>query len=136
MSVVAHIKARPEMMQIIRFICVGGLNTAFGYAVFFAVHWVSHSGAFAAIVSTVIGVGFNFLTTGKLVFGGAHSRQLARFCMVYSAQVGLNIALLALAEQAGLPTLIAQLIILPCLAVCTYLALRRFVFDRPLEGQL
>ncbi len=136
MSLSAHVKARPELLRAAKFLLVGGLNTAFGYSVFVGAHLLSQNSALAAVVSTIVGVVFNFLTTGKLVFGGAHRRQFLRFSLVYSVQVCLNIAVLALAERAGVHAMLAQIFILPCLAVGTYFALRNFVFDRPLEGQL
>jgi putative flippase GtrA len=135
MSMVDHVKARPEMVRVLKFLVVGGLNTAFGYWVFVAVHLLGDNSAIAAIVSTIIGVVFNFMTTGRLVFGSAHSHQFLRFGLVYTGQVCVNIGLLALAQRWGIHAILAQLIILPCLAAGTYLALKHFVFDRPLEGQ-
>lgn len=118
----------PEVRRFAKFLLVGGLNTGFGYGVFVLVFLLTGKAPIAVIVSTLLGVCFNFLSTGKLVFNTIQPQRIVPFLLVYAAQLGLNILLLRILEQAGLPILLAQILILPVLAVASYLALRQFVF--------
>jgi putative flippase GtrA len=51
----------------VRFLAVGVLNTAFGYALFALLVWAGVW--YPAAASTIGGMIFNFNTTGRLVFG-------------------------------------------------------------------
>jgi putative flippase GtrA len=53
----------------VRFLAVGVLNTAFGYAFFALLVWAGLWYPAAAAASTIGGIVFNFNTTGRLVFG-------------------------------------------------------------------
>lgn len=54
--------------QFIRFIYVGGINTAFGYSVYVFSIFVGFSYYVATFFSTCLGIIFNFTTTGTIVF--------------------------------------------------------------------
>ena len=90
------------------------------------------SPAAAVIAATILGALFNFQSIGRLVFGQSGRRLLPRFLAVYSGQCALNILALRALATAGLPPLVAEALVLPPLAVLTYLAMRRFVYgSRP-----
>ncbi|HEX8534124.1 MAG TPA: GtrA family protein [Allosphingosinicella sp.] len=117
-----------ELRRFVRFLFVGGLNTLVGYAIFAALILIGLSVTAAVIVGTVLGVLFNFVSTGRIVFGSKAGRLLPRFIAVYVVQMGLSIAALHALERAGIEPLIAGALVLPLLAVFTYFAMRRFVF--------
>ena len=54
--------------QFVRFVLVGILNTAFGYGVYCLMLWIGLSYWWATLIANVLGVLFNFKTTGVLVF--------------------------------------------------------------------
>lgn len=118
-----------EYRRFITFLLVGGVNTLVGYGIFAALILLGLPTSLAVIVGTVLGVLFNFASTGSIVFKSRSGRGLPRFIGVYVAQTALGIIGLRLLEEVGVPTLIAGAIMLPPLAVFTYFALRRFVYS-------
>lgn len=114
--------------QLLRFLLVGGLNTVVGYGLFAAFVWIGLPYPAAIALATVLGVAFNFQSTGRLVFGGAPLSQLWRFVAVYAAVYFINVATVALLLRTGLNVYVANgLVILP-LALIAYVLQRRFVF--------
>jgi putative flippase GtrA len=111
-----------------RFLAVGLLNTAFGYACFAALLWAGLHYTLALLLATVAGVLFNFKTIGALVFGSSNARLLWRFVLVYALIYTANVTSLALLQRAGLHALAAQAALLLPLAVASFLLNRRFVF--------
>lgn len=118
----------PELRRFAKFLVVGGINTLIGYAIFAALILAGLPTPAAAIVGTILGVVFNFFSTGGIVFKNQAARLLPRFIAVYAVQMGLNVGALRLLENAGLHPLVAGALVLPPLAVFTYFALRAFVF--------
>ena len=55
--------------KFVRFLLVGVLNTLFGYFSFATLIIIGLDYKLAALLATIIGVLFNFQTTGRLVFG-------------------------------------------------------------------
>ncbi len=111
-----------------RFLFVGGLNTMVGYLIYAALILIGLPTPAAIVCSTVLGVLFNFFSTGTLVFQSRARRLLPRFIGVYVVQMMLGIAAITLLERAGVHPLIGGALMLPPLAVFTYFAMRRYVF--------
>jgi putative flippase GtrA len=118
----------PEVRRFVRFLAVGGLNTAFGYSLFAAFVLLGLGSGPALAAATVLGIAFNFRTTGRIVFASRDDRRLPRFLAVYAAQFLLNWSLLRGLEAAGMSPLLAQLILVGPIAVATYLMMAKFVF--------
>jgi putative flippase GtrA len=110
------------------FLAVGGINTLVGYALYAALILLDVPTPGAVVLSTILGVLFNFVATGTIVFRNRAARLLPRFAGVYVVQMGLNIAAITALERVGLGPLLAGAVTLPPLAVFTYLAMRHFVF--------
>lgn len=85
--------------QIIRFLIIGALNTAFAYGVYALFIFVGLHYTLAVLLSTVIGTCFSFKTLGGLVFDNSSNRLIFRFVAVYSGCYFLNIALLRMFSQ-------------------------------------
>jgi putative flippase GtrA len=111
-----------------RFLVVGLLNTAFGYACFAGLLWAGLHYTVALLLATVAGVLFNFKTIGRLVFGSSGSGLLWRFIAVYAVIYTANVAALALLQSAGLGPFLAQSLLLLPVAVASFLLNRKFVF--------
>jgi putative flippase GtrA len=110
------------------FLLVGGVNTAFGYGMFVVCLWLGMHYAVAAAVATLLGVLFNFFSTGGLVFKNRDHRRLPWFIGVYVIIYCVNVAGLALLLLAGIPAWLGGLLlILPC-AMLSYLLNSRLVF--------
>lgn len=75
-----------------RYVLVGGLNTAFGYSVFALLIFMGLHYPVAIFVATVVGILFNFVTYGNLVFGMSCRRLIWRFIAIYGVLYVVNLA--------------------------------------------
>lgn len=78
--------------KFIRFLFVGGLNAAFGYSVYAILIYLHVHYSLAALMATILGVLFNFKTTGRLVFKSKNNRLLFKFIGVYAIIYVINVA--------------------------------------------
>lgn len=115
--------------QLLRFLLVGGVNTVVGYALFAAFVWAGLAYPLAIGLATVLGVAFNFQSTGRLVFGGAPLSQLGRFVAVYVVVYLINVGSVALLLRAGLSVYVANAMVILPLALIAFVLQRRFVFS-------
>ncbi len=117
-----------EARRIVRFLAVGLLNTAVGYASY-ALFVETGTPLWLAVTgSTTVAVLFNFYSYGGLVFGGASRNRLPSFLIFYAFLCGLNFLVLRLLIAAGLGPLVAQAVLVPLLTVIGYFGLRQVVF--------
>ena len=77
--------------QFIRFIFVGVLNTLFGYGVYCLMILIGLPYTWATLVSQVLGVLFNFISTGNLVFENNDKRLIFKFVLSYVITYFINI---------------------------------------------
>ena len=117
----------------LRFVAVGVLNTAFGYGVFSILVWFGVLPELALLISTIVGVLFNFATTGSLVFRNSDRSLFLRFALVYTVIYLLNAAALRGLLWMGVSPFLAQAGIMPFSVVLTFFAMRRFVFQDPMR---
>lgn len=118
----------PELKRFARFIGVGLLNSAFGYTLFGGGVLLGLGPEVALLVATAVGICFNFVTTGRLVFGDRNQSRILRFVLAYAASYLFNVAMLRGLLASGVPPLLAQALLLPVVVVLTFLMLRTFVF--------
>ena len=107
---------------------MGILNTIFGYSAFAGLFILTNQRNGSLIVATILGILFNFFTTGRIVFGNKTWRTLLPFILAYGVALGLNLMALSVLVRLGVATLIAQAISLPLVVVVSYLINARFVF--------
>lgn len=120
-------RCRPRK-RFILFLMVGGLNTAFGYGAYAACLWLGMHYAVAGAVSTVLGVLFNFKSTGQLVFRSRDNGRLPHFMSVYVITYIVATLCVGGMLHLGIPAWLGGLLlILPC-AMLSYLLNSRFVF--------
>jgi len=124
----------PEQRRFLRFLLVGGLNTAVGYGLFAAFILLGAGSSAALAGATVLGIAFNFKSTGRLVFGSGDGRLLPRFIAVYAVQFLVNWLALKALERAGMDPLLAQLTLVLPMALIAFLMMRRFVFAGALRS--
>jgi putative flippase GtrA len=116
--------------QFVRFLAVGGLNTAIGYAIYAILILLGLVPELALLVATIIGIMVNYFTTGRMVFGNRGNGLFFKFMLVYAVMYVLNAVALRGLLLAGIAPLIAQAIILPVTAIATFLAFRKLVFRK------
>lgn len=119
--------------QFIRFIMVGGLNTAFGLGVYCILIYIGLTYVWATLIAHILGVGFNFLTTGKFVFDDTDLRHIIRFSICYMATYLINIGINKAAQailQAN--TYFSGCIATAITATCAYLIMKFYVYKKGL----
>jgi putative flippase GtrA len=112
--------------QFIRFLAVGGLNTLFGYGVFSLLVLAGLAPGVALLLATLLGVLFNYFTTGRIVFASQGWGRLPGFACVYGLTFLANLWSLKGLIAAGLSPLLAQAILLPVIVVANF-ALNKFL---------
>jgi putative flippase GtrA len=117
-----------EARRFARFLAVGLLNTAFGYALYAGGLFLGLRPEVALLVATVLGVCFNFLTTGRLVFADRDQNRIVRFVLAYAVSYLFNVAMLRGLLAVGASPLVAQALVLPLMVVLTFVLMRAFVF--------
>lgn len=115
--------------KFIRFILVGGLNTAFGVGVYCMCIFVGFPYFIATLVSNVLGVLWNFKTTGKLVFENGDNKLIFRFFACYLLVYLINTGVVKLLLIARLDSYWAGILATPLVALCSYSLLKNFVYN-------
>ncbi|MBR0272983.1 MAG: GtrA family protein [Bacteroidaceae bacterium] len=116
--------------QFLRFILVGGLNTAFGVGVYCLAIFIGLPYFIATLLSNVLGVCFNFFTTGNLVFRNNDPKLIFRFVLCYVVIYFVNTGVVKLLIVAGLNDYWAGILATPIVAVCSYSLLKYFVYRK------
>jgi putative flippase GtrA len=119
--------------QFIKFLFVGGLNTLFGYGAFafFLTLHVHYS--LAALLSTLLGILFNFKTYGALVFRNSDNRLLFKFLGVYGTTYLLAVSSIAVLKSFHMSPFAAGAILAVPMALISFFLNRRFVFKSILQ---
>ncbi|PUA39894.1 polysaccharide biosynthesis protein GtrA [Paenibacillus elgii] len=114
--------------ELIRFLFVGGLNTAFGYSIFALFIFVGLHYTLASLFSTILGILFNFKSTGILVFNSKKNSLIYKFIAVYGIVYLINVSLLKILSLFITNVYFSGAIILLPLAVLSYILNKKFVF--------
>ena len=117
--------------QFVRFLVVGVFNTVFGYGLFALFIWFGLAYPVAIALATILGVLFNFQTTGRMVFGNSRAALLWRFAAVYGIIYLLNVAAVALLLHAGINVYLANALAIAPLVAVSFILQRLFVFNKP-----
>ena len=112
----------------VRFVVVGGFNTLFGYAVYLAALGFGLGPEYALAVATAVGALFNYFTTARFVFGHRALNRLPMFVAAYGLIYLVNAMAIRLLLGAGLVPALAQAVLVPAMAVLSFLIFRTFVF--------
>lgn len=114
--------------RLVRFLATGGLNTAFGYGCFVFLIYLGLHYALAVFIGTILGVIFNFFTTGKFVFDMTDHRRLPRFFGVYGILYIINVAWLKLMTILGVDLYLGGAIAILPMAGLSYFLNSKLVF--------
>jgi putative flippase GtrA len=115
-------------IRFFRFLFVGGINSLFGYLVFSIFILLKINKAIALLIATILGVLFNFFTTGRIVFKNKDPRLLIKFFGVYGVTYLINLFFLELFNGHQINILIAQAILMFPIALLSYFLNRTLVF--------
>lgn len=113
-----------------RFLLVGGVNTAFSYAIYVVALYLGVTYALANLCALLLGILFSFRTQGALVFGNRDGSLIWRFAAAWGVIYIFNIGLIGLLLRAGLDAYVAGAVALPFTSVLSYFIQKRVVFGR------
>jgi GtrA-like protein. len=112
-----------------KFLLVGLMNAAFGYGCFAVFVYLGLHYSAALLLATVLGVVFNFKSTGGLVFNSNNNGLIFRFVVGYVVVYGVNLGGIAMLSLFGVTPYVSGLILVPPMAVLSFLINNRFVFN-------
>jgi len=118
---------RERIVEILRYLVAGVLNTVFGYGLYAALLWLGLDRYVAQAAGYVLGTGFNYITYSRGVFRDAGPAK-ARFALSYAVNYLVNLGGLALASHFIANPYAAGAITTMGVVVLNYLVLKRLVF--------
>ena len=119
--------------NLLRFLIVGGLNTLFGFTVYAIFAMTEMATSTVLIISNLIGMLFNFFTTGGIVFFDTRISTLPRFLFCYIAIYFIYLELINWLEPILNSRILAMALIILPMTILSYLMLKFFVYRRKLE---
>ena len=115
----------------IRFVFVGALNTAMGYAVYCLSLYAGLSVPKASLAAIVFGVVLSFLTQGLVVFGNATGGAFLRFIANWGIMYAIYVGVISALQTVGLSPYLGGLAAGGATTTVSYFILRDFVFRGP-----
>lgn len=116
-------------VKLIRFLLVGLMNAAFGYGCFAGFLYLGLHYSMALLLATILGVLFNFKSTGALVFGSKNNRLIFRFVLGYTVVYGANVAGIAALKLLSVNPYIAGIALIVPMALLSFVINNRYVFN-------
>jgi len=116
--------------QFLRFLVVGAGNTIVGYLLYLLGLWIGLPYQAALACSTILGVTFNFFTTGRIVFENNALGKMVGFFAVYGITFVINLVLLTLLVRSEMSKVLAQAVLLPLVVMVSFLLNKHLVFGR------
>ena len=114
--------------QFFRFLCVGVINTIFGYCAYAFLVILGIDYRVSLTMSTTLAVLFNYYTNGRLVFRNSGRKVLFKFILLNVIIYIFNQALLIALVSFGMGKLVSQAIIIPVVIVITFMINKKWVF--------
>ncbi len=116
--------------KFIRFIFVGGINTVFGLGVYCLMIWIGLSYIWATLISQILGVLFNFVTTGTLVFENSDKKLIFKFILSYVLTYFINVGINRVLQLAfGLNEYFSGIVAIIVSALISFLILKFLVYN-------
>ncbi|MBP2665395.1 MAG: GtrA family protein [Firmicutes bacterium] len=115
--------------QFFRFLLIGAVNTVFGYSAFSLFIFLGFHYAIASLLATIVGVLFNFMTTGRYVFNNRENSLIGKFFLVYGIVYVCNVGLLKIMDAYSIDMYVAGALILLPMALLSYVLNKKFVFE-------
>jgi len=113
------------------FIVIGVINNLAGFAVFVLLTVVGLGAIPSATASYVVGMFISYFGNQRLTFRHAPGQSSAVVKFLISNAIGYSVNVLVLwllVSSRGVPQIIGQLVAIGCVAVCTFVLMRLWVF--------
>ena len=118
--------------NLLRFLIVGGLNTLFGFTVYALFALTEMATWTVLLISNLIGMLFNFFTTGGIVFFDTRISIIPRFLFCYIAIYFIYLELINWLEPILNSRILAMALIILPMTILSYLMLKFFVYRHKL----
>ncbi len=118
-----------ENQTFIKFIFIGIINTIFGYGIYLLFLLIGFNFVIAALLSTILGIIFNFFTTGRFVFKSTNNYLILKFVMVYIFIYLFTISGLSILYLYGISYEIGGALMLAPNALLSFFLNKRLVFN-------
>jgi putative flippase GtrA len=128
MEKILTLQLTPAKKQFVTFLLVGVLNTFFGYSVYALFIFLGLHYSIAVLLSTCIGVLFNFNTIGKLVFKNSNNKLLIKFIGVYTLLYFLNVSVIKMLSHFSENYYLIGLVAVFPMAMLAFILNKLFVF--------
>jgi putative flippase GtrA len=112
-----------------KFLFVGFLNTAFSYFIYAILIAIGLIANMALFFQYIIGVLWNFKTTGTIVFQNKNNKLIFKFILSYIFTFLVNSVFLAILTR-HLNAYLAQAILIMPIAMLSFIILKKWVFKQ------
>lgn len=112
------------------FMLIGGINTLFGYLIFAVLIYLHFHYLIASTLAFMLGVVFNFFTTGKIVFDTLEMKLIGKFVGVYILLYLLNISFLRLNSHFIANMYVNGLLVVVIMAFISFVLNKHVVFQK------
>lgn len=112
-----------------RFMVAGGVNTLFGFVVYSLSIAAGMAVWLALLIGMLLGIVFNFFTTGGYVFRELSPARFPRFVLCYLLVYFINLELIELTLTLLNNKILSQAILVLPMAILSYFLMARFVFS-------
>ena len=116
-------------LRFIKFLGVGVINTLFGYGIFALFLFLGLHYSLASLLGTILGVLFNFFTTGRIVFNNRNNLLIWKFISVYVVIYLISLLFLSIINYYNGNLYIWGFLLLGPMAVIAFLLNHLFVFN-------
>lgn len=114
----------------IKFLLVGLVNAAFGYGVYLTFLYFGFNFAASAFISTVLGIIFNFFTTGRLVFESKKNSLFFKFFLMYGVIYLVTLAGLTVLNRIGISYEVGGAVMIIPNALLAFFLNKNFIFKK------
>lgn len=115
--------------RFVKFLFVGAINTLFGYSMYALFVTFGFNPSNALLISYILGVFWNFKTTGSIVFRNKDNKLIFKFFISYVFTYYVNsISLNFLIDNLHINKYLAEAIVIPPVAVLSFLIFKTFIF--------
>ena len=115
--------------RFVKFLFVGAVNTLFGYSMYALFVTFGFIPSTALLISYILGVFWNFKTTGSIVFRNKDNKLIFKFFISYVFTYYVNnISLNFLIDNLHMNKYLAEAIVVPPVAVLSFVIFKTFIF--------
>lgn len=117
-------------IQFIRFILTGIINTLFSLVIYWLLLWSGLEYYYAMLIANMLGILFNFKTTGKLVFYNSDNSLILKYILINILIYLISIVGVKLLIFADINEYYGAVIMAPVMAILSFLVNKIYVFEK------